>query len=157
MSTEPDARLAHLQRVAWWLDSGIGIPGTRFRIGADAIIGLVPVLGDAAGAVLAATFLAEGVRRGVSRATLVRIAFNIAVDALLGVVPLLGDFSDAVWKANVRNVALLERHWTDPGRARRSDRLFIAALVGTLALTCAALIVGSALLTVWLFRVATGG
>jgi len=149
--------LQRLRRFATWLDSGFRIPGTPFTLGADAVIGLVPVLGDAAGAVLAASFLAEGIRRGVSRATLARIAFNIAVDALLGVVPVLGDISDIAWKANVRNVALLERHWTDPRRARRSDRLFIAALVGTLATTCAAVLAGSAWLTLWLFRLLTGG
>jgi hypothetical protein len=122
------------------------------RVGLDPIIGLVPGVGDAAGAVLAAGILVEAVRRGVSRFTLFRIAFNIALDALLGAVPLVGDAFDAVWKANLRNIALIERHAAVPADARKADRLFLVLLSGSLVLLCAALMAGSVLLTARLLR-----
>ena len=147
-----DARLERLRRFAYWMDEGIRVPGTRFRIGLDPLIGLVPGVGDAAGAVLAAGILVAAVRRGVSRYTMGRIAFNIALDALGGAVPLFGDAFDAVWKANLRNVALIERHVAIPADARQTDRLFIVVLSGALVLLCVALMVIGALLMAWLLR-----
>ena len=147
-----DNRLEHLRRLAYWLDEGIRLPGTRLRIGLDPIIGLVPGFGDAAGAVLAAGILVEAVRRGVSRFTLGRIAYNIALDALLGAVPLIGDAFDAVWKANLRNIVLIDRHVAVPAEARKADRLFVVLLSGSLLLLCGALMVVSVLLTARLLR-----
>lgn len=76
------------------------------------------------------------------------MAGNIAVDAGLGAVPFIGDLFDAGWKANTRNLALLERHVVGPSKARRGDRLFVLGLVGLLVLLCVALAVGGAVLTV---------
>lgn len=128
------------------MDAGFRVPVTGWRFGMDPLIGLVPGLGDAIGALLAAWILLEGIRLGASRATLLRIAGNIAVDAVTGAVPVIGDVFDAVWKVNLRNVALLERHVLDATRAARADRSFVVLLgAGVLAL-CAALAVSGALL-----------
>lgn len=156
VATDSDKRLNHLHRFAFWLDEGIRLPGTSVRIGLDPIIGLVPGFGDAAGAILSAVILVEAIRRGVSRFTLGRIAWNIVLDALLGAIPVIGDAFDFVWKANLKNVALIERHVTVPGAARRADRLFVFLLIGSLLLLCAALMVAGVLLTAWLFRVIAG-
>jgi hypothetical protein len=121
-------------------------------VGLDPIIGLVPGFGDAAGAVLAAVILVEAVRRGVSRFTLGRIGYNIALDTLLGAVPLVGDAFDAVWKANLRNVALIERHEAVPADARKADRVFVLLLSGSLVVLCVALMVVSVLFTAWFVR-----
>ena len=126
------------------------------RIGLDPVIGLVPGFGDAAGAILSAVILVEAIRRGVSRFTLGRIAWNIVLDALLGAVPVIGDAFDFVWKANLKNVALIERHVALPNQAHRADRLFVVLLIGSLFLLCAALMVAGILLTAWLFRVIAG-
>jgi len=132
------------------------MPGTSVRFGLDPVLGLVPGLGDAAGALLAAWIFVEAIRLGAPRATLVRIASNIAIDALVGAVPLLGDVFDVVWKANLKNVELLERHTLDPAGARKSDRMFVTLLAGGVAALCGGLLLGGALLTRWLIRALAG-
>jgi hypothetical protein len=132
--------LTRVSRLAYWLDA----------VGLDPLLGLVPGLGDAAGALLAAWILIEAVRLGAPRATLVRMASNIAIDALVGAVPVLGDVFDIVWKANLKNVALLERHAFDPAAAGKSDRGFVALLVGAVVALCGGLLVGGVVLTAWL-------
>lgn len=118
-----------LEDLAWVLDSSIEIPGIRFRIGLDSMVGLVPVLGDVLGAAISAYILWLGARMGATRATLLRMSLNVALEALAGTVPLLGDVFDMAWKANRRNVELLKAHARDPERARRSDRLFAVLLI----------------------------
>ena len=143
---------AAASRLAYWLDAGIRIPGTNLRFGLDPILGLIPVIGDAAGAVLAGWILVEAVRLGASRATLVRIAGNVALDAGLGAVPFIGDIFDFAWKANLRNVALLERHLAAPVRAQRADRSFVALVIFGLSVGAVGLLVLGSLLTLWMLR-----
>ena len=116
------------------MDEGLRIPGTQRRIGLDPIFGLVPGVGDAAGAILATAILVEAVRRDITRFALVRMAANVALDALLGAVPVLGDLFDAAWKANLRNLALLERHATPGLPPRRGDYLFVSLCLILVAL-----------------------
>ena len=134
------------------MDAEFRVPFTPLRIGLDPIIGLVPGLGDAAGALLSGWILVEAVRLGVSRATLLRISGNIAVDALTGTVPVLGDALDVAWRANLRNVALLERHVGDPLRASSSDRRFVVLVVSGVAILSLAVAIGGALLGAALLR-----
>jgi len=149
-------RLTRLRRFAVWLDAGIVVPGTSLRVGLDPVLGLVPGLGDAAGALLAAWILVEAIRMGASRGTLARIASNIALDALVGAMPVLGDVFDVVWKANLKNVALLERHAIDPAGAGEGDRLIVVLVVGGVAALCLGLLVGGVVLTAWLVRALFG-
>jgi len=141
-----------VSKFAYWLDAGIRIPGTNLRFGLDPIIGLIPGAGDAAGAVLAGWILVEAIRLGASRATVIRIAGNVALDAAVGAVPLLGDIFDFVWKANLRNVALLERHLAAPDRAERADRSFVWLVIfGVLVMALVSLVLGILLMR-WVFR-----
>ena len=147
---------AAARRLAYWLDAGLRVPGTSLRFGLDPILGLIPGFGDAAGAVLAGWILVEAIRLGASRATVLRIAGNVALDALVGAIPILGDIFDFAWKANLRNVALLDRHLAAPVQAARADRSFVWLVVcGVSALALGLLVVGI-LLTRWAFR-ALGG
>jgi len=139
-------------KFAYWLDAGFRIPGTNLRFGLDPLLGLIPGGGDAAGAVLAGWILIEAVRLGASRATLLRIAGNVALDAGLGAVPLIGDIFDFAWKANLRNVALLERHLAAPSRAQRADRLVLVLVLCGVCVVVLGLLAWGTLLTVWILR-----
>lgn len=131
----PDRR--KLERLAWLLDSSIPIPGTRFSIGLDALIGLVPILGDLIGVLLSTYIVGEAARLGASRSVLARMVFNVAIEGLAGLVPLAGDVFDAAWKANQRNVRLLGAWLEHPARAERSSALFVIGLGLALLATAA--------------------
>jgi hypothetical protein len=131
--TEREAR-ERLRFIAWLLDSSIPVPGTRFTIGLDALIGLIPLLGDLIGVLASSYILAEAHRLGVRRAVLLRMAFNVAVEGVVGIVPFLGDVFDAAWKANVRNVRLLEAWMERPHQVERGSRWLVFGLIGAMVL-----------------------
>ena len=106
MDTEP-AALDRIRTVAHILDESVRIPGTTLRVGLDPIVGLLPVAGDFATAVCSLYIVAEAVRLGVPKRTLIRLLANIALDMLVGSVPVVGDLFDAYWKANVKNADLV--------------------------------------------------
>jgi Domain of unknown function (DUF4112) len=103
--------MKRLRRVAWLMDAALRVPGTRFRLGLNSLIGLPPGFGDVALVVISLYFVVEAGRLHVPRRLLARMILNIAIEFALGVVPVLGDVLDVVWKANLRNVDLLERHF----------------------------------------------
>ena len=127
-----DSVRRRLGRLAWLLDNAIEIPGTRFRIGLDAIVGLIPGLGDLLGVLASSYIVREAARLGAPPSVLTRMALNVAVEGIVGLVPFFGDVFDAVWKANQRNYALLEDHIDHPKRAARSSRLFVAGVIALL-------------------------
>jgi hypothetical protein len=139
-----------LNRLAWLLDSSIPIPGTRFSIGIDALIGLVPFIGDLVGVLLSSTILVEAARLGAGRSVLARMALNVAVEGLAGLVPFAGDVFDAAWKANQRNVRLLNQWLDQPQRAERSSMLLLAGLVAGLAALVVILLLLAFLVLRWL-------
>jgi hypothetical protein len=118
-----------LGRIAWLLDNSIPLPGMRFRIGIDAILGLIPGLGDLLGVLLSSYIVREAARVGAPPSVLIRMAWNVAIEGVAGMIPVLGDVFDAAWKANQRNFALLEAHLDHPQRVKRSSRLFVALLM----------------------------
>lgn len=102
--------LKRLDALVRLLDEAFRIPGTKYRIGLDGLLGFVPGLGDLIGAALASYVLKEAARLGASKTTLARMAGNIALDMALGAVPLVGDLFDVAFKANRRNYKLLCKH-----------------------------------------------
>ena len=99
--------LNQVNQLAWLLDNSIKIPLLNYRIGLDALIGLIPGLGDMAGMILSSYIVLQAIRLGAPRAILMRMVLNIGIEAAVGIVPVLGDIFDATFKANVRNVQLL--------------------------------------------------
>lgn len=104
---EQMAALARLDRFSRMADNAIGIPFTRFRIGLEPLIGLVPVLGDFVGLILSGYVLLEAQRAGASSSLKLRMARNMLIDFVGGLIPVFGDAFDFVWKANARNTRLL--------------------------------------------------
>jgi hypothetical protein len=143
-----------LTAFAWLLDSSMPIPGTKLRIGIDALIGLVPGIGDLLGVLLSSYVVAQSARMGAPRTLLVRMALNVAIEGFFGSVPIFGDVFDAIWKANLRNVRLLEHHLERPREAKLASRAFVAAIVAVLIAMLAAFGVLTYYLLSWL--VATG-
>ena len=131
-----EKREAAIRRVdahAHLLDNSIPVPGTGMRFGLDALIGLVPGFGDAAGALLSSWIVLEGARLGAGFTVVVRMLLNVAVEAVVGAIPLLGDLFDAGWKANVRNIRLLHQAIDTPGATRRSSTVFVLLVFLVLA------------------------
>jgi hypothetical protein len=135
-----------------WMDDAIPIPGTRWRIGLDPIIGLVPGIGDATSAVLSVALLGAALRLGAPRIILARMGLNVAVDFLLGIVPVVGDVTDAFYKANRRNLTLLRGHALGTRRPTVGDYL----LVGGVVVTIAACVAAGLAVTVWLVATLAG-
>ena len=119
--TSPEASLQRLEQLAHLMDSAFVLPGINRRVGLDALIGLVPVVGDIAGMAIASYIVYEARRLGAPRWLVWRMMANVALDGAVGAVPLAGDVLDAAFKANRRNVALLRRHLERKGALRPSE------------------------------------
>jgi len=104
-------RIRRLARIARLMDTAIGIPGTKLRLGADSVFGLVPVIGDGAGAMIGLYIVNEARRLGVPKEKLSRMLGNIALDVCVGRVPLLGDVFDLYFKSHRRNVQIILDHF----------------------------------------------
>ncbi len=146
ISPTEETALAKLRGLSRVLDGAITIPGLGIRVGLDPIIGLVPVVGDWIGAALASYIIVQGARLGVSKATLLRMVGNLVVDLLAGSIPVLGDIFDLGFRANDRNLALIEQHMLQPARRRRTDLAVVGAVVGSLLVVA----VGTVALGAWL-------
>ena len=132
-----------LQQLAWLLDSSIPVPGTRLTIGIEALIGLFPVIGDLIGVALSSYIVSQASRLGAPRSVLLRMSFNVLLEGLVGMIPIAGDLFDAGFKANQRNVRLLDAWLDQPGRTVRSTRAFGALLICALVTFLVVLVAGS--------------
>ena len=151
-----ESRLRRLDKLAQLLDTALLIPGTRFRIGLDGLLGLIPGVGDTIGAALSAYIILEAARLGFPKRTLLRMGGNVAVEALVGVVPILGDIFDIAWKANVRNLALLRANRNEIiRRDERSPHQIISLLVVVIVLTMIGLIALSIFAVRFLYQLIT--
>lgn len=139
-----------LRRLSYILDNSIPVPGTGYRIGIDPLLGLVPVWGDVAGAILSAYIVVNALKLGISRKVLLTMIYNILAETIIGVVPVLGNIFDATWKANMRNMRLLEGYIGSPSPGRKVSLGFVLLVVlGGLLLLVAGLVL-MVLLLGWL-------
>ncbi|HKQ36691.1 MAG TPA: DUF4112 domain-containing protein [Verrucomicrobiae bacterium] len=127
----PNRRLQHVRFFSNLLDQCITLPG-GFRIGIDPIIGLIPGIGDALSALLSLYLVYQAALLGLRKRILLRMVGNVAIESLVGTFPVLGDVFDAVWKANMRNLRLIELHYA-PGSAGRSQGKILVWIFGVLA------------------------
>jgi Domain of unknown function (DUF4112) len=118
-----------LDQLAFYLDGLFRVPGTGWRFGLDAVIGLIPNVGDTLTSFASFYILVAGVRYGVPKITLLRMAFNIGLDYIVGSIPIIGDAFDFVWKANQQNMNLIRTRAAGHGKGKTSDYVFVIGLI----------------------------
>lgn len=146
-----------LERLSWLLDDLFRIPGLGWRVGLDAIVGLIPGVGDTATTVASLYVLASGVRYRVPKVTLLRMGLNLGIDYALGSLPLVGDVFDAWWKSNQKNVALLRERATVSASEARKGRVSDWLFVGFIMIFLVALAVGAAVVSLYILATLAGG
>ena len=142
-----------LESLSRYLDDWIKIPVVGWRFGLDALIGLVPNVGDTLTSFASFYILIAGVRYGVPKITLLRMAFNIGLDYVVGAIPFVGDAFDFVWKANKQNMNLIRTRATGKDKGTISDYLF----VGLIILILIAVLIGSIAASVYIFYLVVNG
>ena len=154
VSTAVAQRARRVRLLGQLLDNSIPIPGTDRRIGLDAVIGLIPGAGDLIGGVLSGYIILEAARSQVPTTTLVRMLANVGIDTLVGVIPVLGDLFDAAWKANTRNVLLLQGHLVAADEAAAGRSVIGAALLALVVLSL--IVIGGIAVAIYVGRLLWG-
>jgi hypothetical protein len=126
------------------------VPILGWRFGLDALIGLIPGIGDTGTALASFYILASAVRHGVPKITLLRMGMNIGFDYLIGSVPVVGDVADVFWKSNQKNIALLRKRATVSAEEARAGRISDWIFVGGIIVGLIALLIGSAVVSLYL-------
>jgi hypothetical protein len=149
-----------LDQISRWMDGLFRIPGVGWRFGLDALVGLIPGVGDTATTLVSFYILAAGVRYRVPKITLLRMAANLGIDYAVGTIPFVGDAFDIFWKANQKNVELIrERATVDAEHAREgrlSDWLFVGGLMTVLVVLLIGSIAATIILLTLLFKLLKG-
>lgn len=135
-----------LETLSTYLDGLFRVPGTGWRFGLDSLIGLIPNVGDSLTALMSFYILVAGVRYGVPKITLIRMAFNIGLDYLVGTIPFIGDAFDFVWKANKQNMDLIRERATGKNVGTTGDYIFVFAVI----LILIGILIGSTLLSLFI-------
>lgn len=146
-----------LDDLSFYLDGLFRVPGVGWRFGLDALIGLIPNVGDTLTSFASFYILIAGVRYGVPKITLLRMAFNIGLDYVVGMVPFVGDAFDFVWKSNMQNIELIRTRASGHGTGTTSDYLFVFGLIGLLIGILILSIFASLYLLAWLAIMITRG
>lgn len=153
LNDDPKLALPAVRALAHLMDKAVTLPGTNVSIGLDALLGLLPGIGDTVSSAIGGYTVLIAHRLGAPTPVLVRMVLNLGVDAVIGVVPVAGDLLDLGWKANVKNAHLLEQALADPRGARRASTWVVAGLLAAVM----ALGAGTAALTYLLIRAVWGG
>ena len=138
-----------LDDLSFYLDGLFRVPGVGWRFGLDAVIGLIPNVGDTLTSFASFYILVAGVRYGVPKITLLRMAYNIGLDYVVGMVPIIGDAFDFVWKSNQQNMNLIRTRAAGHGKGTTSDYVFVFGLIALLIAILVGSIVVSGLILYW--------
>ena len=144
--------LVALRRFAFLMDEAVSIPGTRMRLGVDALLGLLPGVGDVIGALLSSWIIAGALRHRVPPLVIARMVLNVAIDLLFGAVPVAGDVFDFLYEENMMNMRLLEKHRDRrrPPRTTGQIAFVLGAIVTFLVLLALAVVASVIALVLWL-------
>jgi hypothetical protein len=148
---EQEAELAVLRGIAKVMDEAVTIPSTNVKVGLDAVLGLIPGVGDLGSAAVGAYILRAAVRLGVPSVVIARMMLNLLIDAVLGWVPIVGDALDVLYKANAKNARLVLQSVEDRGAAVRGSWVKLIIAFGAFALILSASVIGTVfvLKTLW--------
>lgn len=134
--------------VALLMDRLIRIPGVQKRVGLNPILDLVPGFGDIAAAVISVSVILYGIRRGIPKVLLGRMALNVLINEIVGIIPVVGSIFAFWFTANTRNYELLRAHLDTPRRSTKGDKIFVGLVLGLVVFVILAGIVG----TFFIFR-----
>ena len=140
----------NLERLGWVMDDLIRIPGLNWRIGLDALVGLIPGFGDTASSLVSFYILGAAVRYGVPKVTLLRMGMNLGIDYLVGSLPFVGDLFDAWWKSNQKNIELMQKRATVSAEEAREGKLSDWLFVGLIMLLLIGIVIGAAAVSLYL-------
>ncbi|MBM9606538.1 DUF4112 domain-containing protein [Desulfopila inferna] len=154
MTSSTSSRMKRLRSLSKLLDSAIPLPG-GYRIGLDGLVGLIPGIGDVAGGVASSYIIIESARLGATTTTLLRMVFNVLLESIIGIIPFVGDLFDFVWKANEKNMDLMEKQLNSaPPQTSPEHRLKVTVII-ILVILFAGIIALAYLGFLLLFRVIT--
>jgi hypothetical protein len=143
--------LRQIESLAKLMDAQFRVPGTNMRFGLDGILGLIPGAGDMSTFAVSSYMLWIMAQNGASGYVMARMVLNVLIDAIVGMVPLLGDLFDFAFKANMRNMRLMQQHYKE-GRHRGSAwKVILPVLIVLLIIIIAIIWAGYKLLS-WLFE-----
>lgn len=145
-----------LERLGWLMDDLFRIPIIGWRVGLDALVGLIPGVGDTATTLASLYILTSAVRYRVPKVTLVRMGLNLGIDYAVGALPLVGDFFDAWWKSNQKNIELLRKRATVSASKAREGKVSDWLFVGLIILLLVGLAVGAAVVSLFLLMLIAG-
>jgi hypothetical protein len=148
--TREDRRQIELEKgledLSRYLDDWIKIPVVGWRFGLDALIGLVPNVGDTLTSLASFYILFAGVKYGGPKITILRMAFNIGLDYVIGSIPFVGDAFDLFWKSNKQNIDLIRERGEGKGKGTTGDYIFVFAIIGILI----AILISSILISIYI-------
>src|SRR5262245_59549352 len=148
--------LAALEKLSVLLDAALAIPGTRWRIGIDGLLGLIPGVGDTLGAAFSSYIIYAAARQGAPKRTLFKMVCNVFVEAIVGLIPIVWDVFDIAWQANIRNMELLRAEPQFIVRSARSSRQVASLFAAAAGISVVLLFVLSLLLLQSLYRLISG-
>jgi hypothetical protein len=137
LTPEQEQRLSGLRRIAALLDDAFVVPGTSYRVGLDPLLGLIPGIGDLISPLFTIGLLLQARQLGVPRVVQARMLINTAIDALVGAIPVAGDLFDFAWKANDKNLALLELHAREERGGTPGDWAFVTLMIALVVILAA--------------------
>lgn len=153
---EPDEKLPQdllaLRKFAYLMDQAFPIPGTNIRVGLDAVLGLIPGIGDVMGAMLSTWVIAGALRHRVPARVILRMIGNVAIDLTFGAIPVAGDVFDFLYEENMKNMRLLEKHRdrTRPPRSTAQIILVLGAIVAFFVVLSMMMVAALIAAIVWL-------
>ena len=139
------------------MDRLIRIPGVKKRLGLNPIVDLVPGFGDIAAALVSVSVIVYGIRRGIPKIVLGRMALNVLINEVVGIIPIVGSAFAFWFQANTRNYQMIRGHIETPGRSTKGDKIFVGAILGLVVVVIIGGIFGTFLMLHELAKLLTGG